>query len=510
MEKAKIISPEEAALIPDGSTIAVGGFVGCVHPEELTSALEKRFLSEGNPRDLTLVYAAGQGDGKLRGLNHLAHQGLVRRVIGGHWNLAPRLGRMAQENQIEAYNFPQGVISHLFRDIANGNPGTITHIGLHTFVDPRHSGGKLNSRTTEELVSLVEINGAEWLCYRSFPIHIGLLRGTASDSRGNISFEDEVATLESLSIAQAVKNSGGTVFVQVDRLVEDFSRDPKSITIPGMYVDFVVPAEKANHMQTFHEGYNPLYTSQGSSAGLELPALEDGPRRYIARRAVEEIRPDSIVNLGIGVPEGVARIARELNRLDDMVLTVESGPIGGIPAGGLSFGAAVYPDAIVDQPYQFDFYNGGGLDVAFLGFAECDAGGNVNVSKFAGRIAGIGGFMNISQTARKVVFLGTFTSGGLETRFADGKLQILSEGKHSKFVNEVEHLTFNGRYIYSKGREILYITERAVFRLVENGIELIETAPGVDVRKDILDRMAFRPQISSRLKEMPEEFFLQG
>lgn len=505
MEKVNILRPEEAAAqISDGAAVAVGGFVGCAHPEALTSALETRFVNERKPADLTLIYAAGQGDGKTRGLNHLAHRGLVRRIIGGHWNLAPGLGRLALDNEIEAYNFPQGVISHLFRDIANGNPGTITHIGLETFVDPRYSGGKLNSRTTEDMVTLVEIGGAEWLLYKSFPLDFAFLRGTASDSRGNISFEHEVVTLESTSIAQAVRNSGGKVFVQVDRMVDDYSRDPKSITIPGIYVDAVVLADEVDHMQTFREQYNPSYTLQGDTAGTELPVMGAGPRRYIARRAIEEVSPGSVVNLGIGMPEGVAQIAQELDRLDSMALTVESGPIGGIPAGGLSFGAAAFPDAIIDQPYQFDFYNGGGLDIAFLGFAECDKKGNVNVSKFAGRLAGIGGFMNISQTAGKVVFLGTFTSGGLETRFHDGKLEIVSEGRHTKFVEGVEHLTFNGPYVNNKGREVLYITERAVFRLVESGIELIEIAPGMDLSKDILDRMAFRPAISDHLKEIPD------
>ena len=509
MKKVTILLPSDAvAQIPDGANVAISGFVGSAHPEELTRALEQRFAQEGGPRNLTLVYAAGQGDGETRGLNHLASEGMLRRVIGGHWNLTPKLGRLAMANKIEAYSFPQGVISRLFREIAAGNPGVITHIGLGTAVDPRREGGKLNSCTTAELVELIELGGKEWLWYKAFPIHVGLLRGTASDSFGNISFEDEATIGETLSIAQAARNSGGKTFVQVERLVEDFSRDPKSIVVPGIFVDTVVLGCKENHMQTFAEQRNPAYVTAGDIAGLDLPPLEEGPRRYISARTLRECQAGDVINLGIGIPEGVAMLAKEKNRLDQFTLTVEAGSIGGVPAGGLNFGASAYPMAIIDQPCMFDFYDGGGLDVAVLGMAECDAQGNVNVSKFAGRVAGIGGFMDISQTAKRVVFTGTFTAVGLRTSFADDKLRIVAEGRTRKFVKTVEHLTFSAMQARLKGKKVLYVTERAVFGLIDSGLELTEVAPGINLERDILAHMDFRPAIAEPLKTMPVELFL--
>lgn len=508
MKKVTIVTADEAAtMIKNGSTVATGGFVGCNHPEDLTAALEKRFIKEEAPSDLTLVYAAGQGDGKAHGLNHFGHDGMLKRVVGGHWNLAPAMGRLAVENKIEAYNFPQGVISQLFREIAAGNPGRITHVGLNTFVDPRQDGGKLNAKTTEDLVELVELNGREWLFYKAFPIDVALLRGTSSDSFGNISFEHEVISAEVLALACAVKNCGGQVIVQVEKMVEDYSRDPKSIQIPGLFVDAIVLSDPSCHMQTYAEQFNPDFLRQGDIASLNLPRMKAGARRVIAKRAFQEIRSGATVNLGIGLPEGIAQIAMEAGRIEEMTLTVESGPIGGIPASGLSFGAATFPQAIIDQPYMFDFYDGGGLDIAFLGMAETDRHGNVNVSKFSGRIAGVGGFMNITQTTEKVVFTGTFTSGGLQVDFKQGRLVITQEGKFDKFSNAVEHITFSGDYARKKGQTIMYITERAVFRLIDSGLELMEIAPGIDLERDILGHMAFTPKINEELKIMSSSIF---
>ncbi|GJE61850.1 acyl CoA:acetate/3-ketoacid CoA transferase [Methylobacterium trifolii] len=495
--KNKIVSADEAiAIIRDGDMVAVSGFVGIGTPDELILALARRFEATGTPTGLGLMFAAAPGDGRDRGLNKLAHAGLVRRVVGGHWALVPKLAALALDDRIEAYNLPLGVVSHLYRDIANHGPGHLTKVGLRTFVDPRLGGGKLNASTTEDLVSLVELGGEPWLHYKAFPIHIALIRGTTADPAGNVTMEREALTLDNLAAAMAARNSGGFVIAQVERIAEAGSLNPREVQIPGVLVDCVVLSEPENHRQTYGTAYNHAYTGRQRVPLDRIVPMALDARKVIARRCAFELPPGGVVNLGIGMPEGVAAVAAEERVLKYLTLTAEPGVIGGLPQGGLDFGAALNPSAVLHQNQQFDFYDGGGLDLACLGLAQADAEGNVNVSRFGRRLAGAGGFINISQNAKSLVFAGTFTADGLDVVIEDGQVQIRREGRSKKFVAAVEQITFSGAYAAERGQPVLYVTERCVLRRTKAGMELVEVAPGIDVERDILAQMGFAPIVA--------------
>lgn len=490
----KIIPVEDAvSVLQDGDVLATSGYGGHGMPEQLLVALQQRFLETRRPKGLTLVHATGQGDAKEKGLNLLAHEGLLKRVIGGYFGLTPKIGRLIQENRIQAYNLPEGVITHLYRDIAAGKPGTISRVGLGTFVDPRLEGGKMNRATVEDIVKVMTIAQNEYLFYEAFPINIAFIRGTTADPDGNISMEREALALENLALAIAARNSHGFVICQVERVAVEGSLDSRDVRLPGVLVDAVVVAEPQYHAQTYGTAYNPALSGEIRIPLKTLPPLPLDDKKVIARRAAMELLPNSIVNLGIGLPDNVGRVASEERIYDLMTLTVDPGVMGGVPASGADFGAAINCQAVIDHCSQFDFIDGGGLDCAFLGFAECDGQGNVNASRFADRIAGCGGFIDISQNAKKLVFMGNFTAGGAQFSINDGRLHIIREGKASKFVDRVAQVTFNGAAAAREGRDVLYITERCVFRLTTEGLALAEVAPGIDVERDVLSRLPFRP-----------------
>jgi len=511
LKKGKIVTAEEAVdIIRDGDTVVTAGFIGAGFAEGVAIQLEERFLKTGTPRNLTLVYPAGQGDGKTKGLNHFAHEGLVGRVICGHTGLTPRLGELIHANKIFGYNIPMGALVQLFRDIAAGKPGNMTHVGLGTFIDPRIDGGKLNELTKskgEDLVSLMNIGGKDYLFYKAFPINVALLRGTTADPDGNITMEKEALTLDGLAMAMAARNSNGFVIVQVERIAERGTLNPRQVKIPGILVDCVVVAKPEHHWQTFGEPYSPAFSGEIRMLMQSISPMEMSPRKIVVRRAAFELKPNSIVNLGIGMPEGVSAVANEERVLEYVTLTAESGMIGGLPSAGLNFGAGINIDALIDEPYQFDFYDGGGLDIAFLGSAEIDEEGNVNVSKFGPRFIGPGGFIDISQNSKKVCFVGMFTAGGFKAFVKDGKLQIDQEGREKKFVRQVEQKTFSGKLAAMKKQSVLYITERCVFSLSEEGLELIEIAPGIDLETQILPLMGFKPIMRKPLKRMDPRIF---
>jgi propionate CoA-transferase len=512
MSKPKFITADQAALlIQDGVTLATEGFTMMGVAEEIYRALEARYRQTGHPRDLTLMHVSGQSD-RVNGIQHFCNDGMLRRIIGSHWGLAPRMAEFIHSNKTEAYCFPQGQLSHLFRAMAARQPGLFSRSGLGTFVDPRIEGGKMNERTLdkEDLVELMTFHGEEYLFFKSVPIEIAVLRGTAADERGNVTLDDEAVILEQLSIAQATHNNGGIVIIQVKHIVKAGSLHPKHVKIPGPLVDYVVVAEhpEETHRQTSSYFFNPGYSGDLRISLANPEAIPLDARKVIGRRGAMELKRGDIVNVGTGIPgDVIGPVLAEENASDWVNMTVESGVYGGVPAGTIDFGISANAEAIIDHPYQFDFYNGGGLDITYMGLGQVDQAGNVNVSRFGGRAIGCGGFIDITQFAKRVCFLFTFTSGELEVEAKGGELNVLKEGTHKKFVDQVEQVTFSAKLACERNQVVKFITERAVFDLTENGLRLSEIAPGIDLERDIICHMAFRPEVADDLKVMSRSIF---
>ncbi|MCL6449354.1 MAG: acyl CoA:acetate/3-ketoacid CoA transferase [Armatimonadetes bacterium] len=505
---------EAINLIRDGDSVAVVGAGLVMYPEFLVKGIEESYLKKQTPRNLTLVCGCGHGEYDERGDSRFAHPGLLKRAYVTHPDTAPPLRDMLIRGEIEGYNFPQGVMNQLYRCIAAKQPGLFTKIGLGTWIDPRQEGGKINRNTTEDMVKLVNIEGEEWLFYKSFPVHVALIRGTTADEKGNVTIEREALECEVLAVASAAKACGGKVIVQVERVAAGGTLNPKAVVVPGILVDAVVVAEDpdVNHMQMPSTVYNPYFSGEikPPPSRMRIGARPLDPERVIARRAAMELFPGAVVNLGIGIPATVAEIAEQEGIINDLTFTVELGGIGGLPAGRPDFGAVLNPEAIISQPSMFDIYHGGRLDMTFLGAAEIDRSGNVNVSKFGSRFAGTGGFVDITQSTRKVVFCTFFAAKGLVEEVADGKLIIKKEGEVKKFVEQVEQITFNGKLAWEQQKDVTIVTERGVFKLTRDGLTLVEVAPGVNLEEHILRQMQFRPKISDSLKLMDERIFKPG
>ena len=503
----RMSASQAAALIKDNACVwlAAGGG-GINEPSYFLKALESRFLDTGHPYGMTLCHSAGVGDKQGGGVDRFAHEGMVRKVIGSHWTWSVNMQELARREVIEAYVLPQGTMTQLTREIAGGRPGVITKTGLGTFVDPRVEGGSMNGCSHEQLAELVDIKGEEYLLYPSFPIDVTIIRGTTADEEGNLTFEQEGILPESLSAAQAAKNSGGIVIAQVKRIVRKGTLNPLLIRVPGFLIDAIV--QDPGQRQSLLTGYDPALSGECRiSLEDKLKPMPLDERKVIARRAALEIRENAVVNLGFGMPAGVASIIREEGADGLMKLSVEQGITGGIPASGSNFGLVYNPEVILEEPAQFDWYDGGGLDIAVLSFAEFDQEGNVNVSRFGERVNGVGGFINISQSAKQVIFVGTLTAGGLECDIADGRIQIKKEGRIKKAVVKAAQISFSAEYALQRGQDVMYVTERAVFQLTGNGVVLKEIAPGMDLEHDILRNMEFSPIIPDGICHMPERIF---
>ena len=490
----KFVSADYAvAQIKDEAIVGIGGFLGIGSCEEVFQAIERRYLKEKHPAKLTLVHTGGVGDGKEKGCNVLAHDGLVKRMIGGHFARVPKLGAMIEQNKIEGYNIPQGILAHLYRESAAGRPRLITKVGLKTFVDPDYDGAKINEIATENMVEKVNIDGEDYLSYKVPKVNVA-----------------EPLTLEGISIASAAHNHDGIVIVQVEKIVKNGAILPHDVKIPHIMADYIVVAEnpEENHRQNYGTYFDARFVRSDIVVEGSVAHEPMSVRKVIARRAAQFLNADmKIVNFGIGIPESVVAVLNEEGQDGLFTPIIESGAIGGVALGNMNFGSAICPEAIIDQTYMFDFIDGGGLDMSYLGLAQCDPHGNINVSRFGTKVAGCGGFIDISQNVKNIVFCGTFTAKGLEVEIRDGKIKIVKEGQSKKFIKNLQQVTFSGEVALENKKNVLFVTERAVFKLIDGGLLLTEYAPGIDIQKDIFEQMEFKPLIAEDLKEMDAAIF---
>ena len=509
----KIITKEEVGkLVKDGDMVAISGSGGSGSPEALLHGVMDSFLATGHPCNIGVT--CGISPGNLTnddvGMNMLAKEGLVGRAICAHLGMGRVFGNAIGGNQFPAFAVPLGVMNHLYRAIAAKEEGIITHIGLNTFVDPRIEGCRANEKAKdlEPIVELMTINGKENLFFKSFPINVALVKGSYADEEGNISFQEEGLIGEQYNMAIAAHNSGGIVIAEVKDIKPAKSFRARDVIIHSSYVDYVVVSKPDLSLGEYNiPVYRPEITGDKRIPNDDIQIRPLDERKVCGRRSAMELKKGDVINLGVGMPDSVANAAAEEGFSDEIYLSVESGPTGGVPIGGIVFGASMNADSIIPTAEQFDAYNGGCLDMGIVGLAEVDKEGNVNVSKFGTRVTGPGGFINITQTTNKVIFMGTFTAKGAEYKVGDGKIEIVKEGENHKFVDKVQQISFSAKYANDHGQEVLYVTERGVFKLTDKGPMLIEIAPGIDLQKDILDQMDFKPAISDDLKLMDERIF---
>lgn len=515
----KVVTFEHAArLVPDGAVVAASGSSGLASPDRTFAAIGERFEREGHPRDLTLFLPIALGDmWGIKGIDHVARKGLIRKVIAGSYPSgpssmeSPRIWRMIAANEVAAYNVPSGIMFDMLREAAAKRAGVITRIGLDTFVDPRRNGCKMNDAAREDIVRLVEFDGGEWLHFPNVYPQVAVIRGTTADEAGNISMEHEGAYLGNLDVALAARNSDGIVIAQVKRTTTFGSIPAQRAYIPSTLVDYVVV--DPDQMQATQTLYDPAISGEVRRPLGEFPPVPWSAEKVIARRAAMELAEGDAVNLGFGTSALVPGILLEEGLARAVTWTIEQGPVGGVPLTGFVFGCAANAEAILPSPYQFIYYQGAGEDLGMLSFMQVDQEGNVNVSRLASKphvTAGCGGFVDITSHARKLVFSGFFRAAGLELDIVRGRLKIRQEGRFAKFVPQVEHVTFSGRRARAQGQDVTYVTERCVIRLLDQGLTVTELAPGVDLERDVLAQAGIELRVAADLKAMDERLFREA